>query len=544
MQATEDGLEVDQEHAGSASPHGKKRKKRKKHSKDHKGSTSPDSYDSGDEVKSHSHRRRQRRDSEMADYEYSNEDNPYSTTQSHHFSNTSNNNSGTYYSPAYTNEGNYDSNSESGSDYEAQLAEYRNYKTKKSHGEDDSDEYYDEQYYQSKDYHKKGHSFDGMQKGQRSKRSRWEASGEPPRKGRRDDGLYQYDEGYSDRRICKFFAEGHCLKGDDCTFIHDYDTQRTGYRSKFSHGRGRRRELCKYYLAGHCHHGDSCTYMHGEYPCKYFHTGVTCFSGDNCRFSHDPPTEETQEIVDNLKDIYSSVDDSWEISELAKVGVTPHSKPLPGVGLLPTPTFAPAPDSSQSVIPSLFDIKVEPTADFQRRIDENSIASLSVTDESEGVPDGVPSIKPMYQQQYSNQNALPPNAGGLLPTPTSIPPSSQGNGQQETSDGFYDNFYEGDHRIGNADDKDRATNGQTKKAKPDNDIIQTDSEDFIRIDNTTTTEDEHSDVAPDVKAPDFLPATQKALFMRIHQKRPSHESDKGDNSNDGKGEYCKRLFWS
>ena len=37
-----------------------------------------------------------------------------------------------------------------------------------------------------------------------------------------------------------------------------------------------------------------------DYPCRFYHTGQECYQGDNCKFSHDEPTEELQHIVDQV----------------------------------------------------------------------------------------------------------------------------------------------------------------------------------------------------------------------------------------------------
>ncbi|CAH1712178.1 unnamed protein product [Aphis gossypii] len=45
-------------------------------------------------------------------------------------------------------------------------------------------------------------------------------------------------------------------------------------------------KLCKYYLMNFCSKEDKYTFMHGGFLCKYYHTGMKCYSDVNCRFSH------------------------------------------------------------------------------------------------------------------------------------------------------------------------------------------------------------------------------------------------------------------
>lgn len=87
--------------------------------------------------------------------------------------------------------------------------------------------------------------------------------------------------------ICKYFVEGRCTWGDHCNFSHDIELPK-------------KRELCKFYITGFCARAENCPYMHGDFPCKLYHTTGNCINGDDCMFSHDPLTEETRELLDNV----------------------------------------------------------------------------------------------------------------------------------------------------------------------------------------------------------------------------------------------------
>lgn len=91
------------------------------------------------------------------------------------------------------------------------------------------------------------------------------------------------------KKVCKYFLERKCIKGDQCKFDHDAEMEK-------------KKEMCKFYVQGYCTRGENCLYLHNEYPCKFYHTGTKCYQGEHCRFSHAPLTTETQELLAKVLD--------------------------------------------------------------------------------------------------------------------------------------------------------------------------------------------------------------------------------------------------
>nr|XP_020458657.1 zinc finger CCCH domain-containing protein 6 [Monopterus albus] len=174
--------------------------------------------------------------------------------------------------------------------------------------------------------------------------------------------INQHTVEHNGRYICKYFLEGRCIKGEQCKFEHELVIP------------DKKKELCKFYLQGYCSKGDKCIYMHNEYPCKFFHTGAKCYQGDNCKFSHEVLTDVTKELLDKIinTEEENAREDELELEDLRKQGIIPLPKPPPGVGLLPTPGQSSPTDGASGQagkkIPSLFEIKVQPTVDLAHKI--------------------------------------------------------------------------------------------------------------------------------------------------------------------------------
>eukprot|EP01117_Protostelium_nocturnum_P015343 TRINITY_DN5940_c0_g1_i1.p1 TRINITY_DN5940_c0_g1~~TRINITY_DN5940_c0_g1_i1.p1 ORF type:complete len:660 (+),score=285.80 TRINITY_DN5940_c0_g1_i1:127-2106(+) len=73
--------------------------------------------------------------------------------------------------------------------------------------------------------------------------------------------------------ICKFFMNGACKAGDECTFLHEGSPPK-------------KEEICKFFKTGSCLKGEECVFSHDlkTEPCKYFQVG-NCTNKD-CPYGH------------------------------------------------------------------------------------------------------------------------------------------------------------------------------------------------------------------------------------------------------------------
>ncbi|XP_030011866.1 zinc finger CCCH domain-containing protein 6 isoform X2 [Sphaeramia orbicularis] len=220
--------------------------------------------------------------------------------------------------------------------------------------------------------------------------------------------INQHTVEHNGRYICKYFLEGRCIKGEQCKFEHELVVP------------DKKKELCKFYLQGYCSKGDNCIYMHNEYPCKFFHTGAKCYQGDNCKFSHEALTDVTKELLDKIinTEEENAREDELELEDLRKQGIAPLPKPPPGVGLLPTPGQSSPTDGGSGQagkkIPSLFEIKVQPTVDLAQKI------GLSGSNFSQNQGDGTT----QFSGSEDTQTGVAVPSGAT--TPAVPPPGSPG----------------------------------------------------------------------------------------------------------------------
>ncbi|VDK27392.1 unnamed protein product [Gongylonema pulchrum] len=149
---------------------------------------------------------------------------------------------------------------------------------------------------------------------------------------------------WGDRQICKFFREGYCRDGDNCSYSHDATDS------------GRKAELCKFYQQGYCKKGLQCPLLHGEYPCKAYHKGEC--SKDRCKFSHLPLNSFTQPIFDQVGGPVCLVMCMMKDDELASRIAIPQG-PLKRRVLLPGGPSSSPPGATPSAVPVMVTVNAD-----------------------------------------------------------------------------------------------------------------------------------------------------------------------------------------
>ncbi|XP_061453416.1 zinc finger CCCH domain-containing protein 4 isoform X2 [Rhineura floridana] len=380
--------------------------------------------------------------------------------------------------------------------------------------------------------------------------------------------------------ICKYFVEGRCTWGEHCNFSHDIELPK-------------KRELCKFYITGYCARAENCPYMHGDFPCKLFHTTGNCINGDDCMFSHEPLTDETRELLDKMlaDDAEAGAEDEKEVEELKKQGINPLPKPPPGVGLLPTPPRPPGPPAPTSPngrpmpgglpappppppplpppgppqmppplheplspqqlqqqdmykkIPSLFEIVVRPTGQLAEKLGVRHPGPSPPRFPGPGHPDMPPDMPPdMLPDMLPDMCPDMPMGPGMNPGPPMGPgPPMMPFGPDEMPPGppaqdFYDNFYQhqealemdpnlmgGPEGYGNYEEMDELP-GENIFPDPSLEPDPFCDGGVSRLQK------------PSSNVPDFLPSTQRALYLRIQHKQQEEEEERARRQAEG----CKQ----
>lgn len=66
------------------------------------------------------------------------------------------------------------------------------------------------------------------------------------------------------RRPCRYFAHGHCRRGENCTFLHNSPVTTTTAAEISQRRNLPPRPQCRHYAAGSCRRGNACRYRHAE----------------------------------------------------------------------------------------------------------------------------------------------------------------------------------------------------------------------------------------------------------------------------------------
>ncbi|XP_059469011.1 uncharacterized protein LOC132192852 isoform X2 [Neocloeon triangulifer] len=303
-----------------------------------------------------------------------------------------------------------------------------------------------------------------------------------PSTEKRDKLAQQHNKRFPEhrRKPCMFYLQGKCHKGELCTFSHSGTPEH-------------KNELCKFYLMDCCAKKEKCLYMHSEFPCKFFHTGMKCYSKENCKFSHDPLTERTREIL--LKHI--------ETAPKEILGEFPQL-PRNEIGEVVLPTAIPPPDTDGS-IPSLFDIKIY-TVDKNEIIDNAQQSGSSLQNVDNWPNQSQEDFDIQLQQRLEAQRL------------------EREQREKDAPPTF--NFYRDTIESGSEKKRNRSPR---KSVRDDSDeehglVIMDERED----DNNSQRESGNEDVA----VPSNLPKRQRELFLRIQHQEQQREADAAANSDE------------
>ncbi|KAI8479341.1 Zinc finger CCCH domain-containing protein 4 [Branchiostoma belcheri] len=326
-------------------------------------------------------------------------------------------------------------------------------------------------------------------------------------------------------------------------------------------GRPRPRVLCKFWMEGRC--------------AKFYHTGKPCYQDENCRFSHDPLTEETKALLDKYlareqedqelrrQEQEQQPPDNEQEDQLPPpppiMQQEPYRGPMPppkGVGLLPTPNIPPDPHANdpKPKIPSLFEIKVEPPKKLMHRFFGEAVSPTK-----QGPPPGPPmnvapgpsSLDIHAQQTAGFYHAFYSQQGGA-----ESPQENEGWNEEDvkpiTDDGKVETEEASDHAKEGMEqheppelEQSHPVMEETKKAEEEDkggETTETAPEESSAKESESDTEGKKLEVAggPDLS---HMPHRQRALFLRIQQKQHQESLDKEGKSEESKKEEKQEENW-
>uniref|UniRef100_A0A2S2PDL3 Zinc finger CCCH domain-containing protein 6 n=2 Tax=Schizaphis graminum TaxID=13262 RepID=A0A2S2PDL3_SCHGA len=194
-----------------------------------------------------------------------------------------------------------------------------------------------------------------------------------------------------EEKICQYFLQGKCLKENNCTYSHQQPN-------------GRKMELCKFYLMDCCSKEDRCTFMHSEFPCKYYHTGMKCYSGVNCRFSHAKLDEEQRKkLLKSFGKLRYDPPEYENENEDFKNNFEEEPKPPPVTEI----NFVSKNDKSK--IPSLLEMQI-PVPPELKSTDKNTDEDLEANNNNNNSSTPMPSPsrdEPMVDNTFEINDAEP-----------------------------------------------------------------------------------------------------------------------------------------
>lgn len=314
-----------------------------------------------------------------------------------------------------------------------------------------------------------------------------------PRKRKRED---------SNDIVCKFYMQGKCHQGSECPYSHSVQPPR-------------KMELCKFYMMDCCAKKDKCLYMHNDFPCKFYHTGLKCHAGKNCKFSHGKLNETLRSIL--LKHLETAPKEILgNFPRLSREGVITMLR------------------GNEKKIPSLFDIKVPVPFELQNNPG------------SDGNITPVPSPQQSLEYRLTDrEDQTPERERERRPERNKHRERSRNKDKERGRD-------RGDHERGRERHRHRDKEKDRSKNLPDIERLPVQQELLPEKSNESKEKESGNIVSgsavsneEEIEFPAHLPRKQRELFLRIkHQQREADNNKaSGDEEENNSGDEKQEENW-